>query len=78
MGSSALKWCIDDLICKLNFYIDCYDCKYVVIGGGVAANNLLRQEVSKLNKKIYIVEKKYCGDNAAMVANLANLIINNK
>ena len=78
VGSSALKWCIDDLIGKLNFYIDCYDCKYVVIGGGVAANNLLRQEVSKLNKKIYIVEKKYCGDNAAMVANLANLIINNK
>ena len=75
VGSSALKWCIDDLISKLKFYTNCYDCKYVVIGGGVAANNLLRQEIKKLDKKIYMVEKKYCGDNAAMICNLANLII---
>ena len=78
VGSSALKWCVDDLINKLKFYSSCYDCKFIVIGGGVAANSLLREEVKKLNKKTYIVEKKYCGDNAAMIANLANLIINDK
>ncbi len=78
VGSSALKWCVDDLVNKLKFYSNCYDCKFIVIGGGVAANSLLRQEVKNLNKKTYIVEKKYCGDNAAMIANLANLIINDK
>ena len=78
VGSSALKWCVDDLLDKLKFYLNCYDCKFIVVAGGVAANNLLRNEIKKLNKKTYIVEKKYCCDNAAMVGNLANLIINNK
>ena len=78
IGSSVLKWCIDDLIAKLKFYSDCYDCKFIAIGGGVAANSLLRKEIQKLNKKIAVADKKYCGDNAAMIANLANLIINDK
>ena len=78
IGSSVLKWCIDDLIAKLKFYSNCYDFKFIVIGGGVAANSLLRKEIQKLNKKVIIVDRKYCGDNAAMIANLANLIINDK
>jgi N6-L-threonylcarbamoyladenine synthase len=46
----------------------------VLLGGGVAANSLLRAELQKAcdkNKlRLIISEKKYCTDNAAMVAGL--------
>ena len=46
----------------------------VLLGGGVAANTLLREEMQKAcdkNKlRLIVSEKKYCTDNAAMVAGL--------
>ncbi len=74
IGSSVLKWCIDELVIKINYYLKHYYVNYVVIAGGVAANNLLRKSVNKINNKVILVEKKYCGDNAAMIANLADII----
>ena len=74
IGSSFLKWCVDELINKIKWYEKCYDVKFVSIGGGVAANTYLRSQINKLKSKVYLVDKKYCGDNAAMIANLANLI----
>ena len=45
--------------------------KKIVIAGGVSANSELRQrmveECEKNGLKLYYPEKKYCGDNAAMV-----------
>ncbi len=44
----------------------------IVLAGGVSANSLLRSESEQLcrkhNRKLYLPELKYCGDNAAMVA----------
>ena len=44
----------------------------VIIAGGVAANNALREAIkeleSVLNIRVYYPSLKYCGDNAAMIA----------
>lgn len=47
----------------------------LVIGGGVSANSMLREELSKAgraqNLNVYFSQLQYCLDNAAMVAGLA-------
>lgn len=49
-----------------------YDVKSLSLVGGVAANQLLRDEFGKLaqkfNKKLVIPSLEFCGDNAAMIA----------
>ena len=42
-----------------------------VVGGGVACNSYLREQLKKSFKNVYFVEPKYCTDNGAMVANYA-------
>ena len=71
IASSFLKWCVDELMIKVKHYLKCYKVNYLVVGGGVAANSVLRKELSKLKSKVILVDKKYCGDNAAMIANYA-------
>ena len=50
------------------------------LGGGVAANtnlrNDLRQKCLETGRKLVVAEKKYCTDNAAMVAGLGYHIFN--
>ena len=47
----------------------------LVIAGGVSANSLLRKRLTEeCNKKgynLFMPEKRYCGDNGAMVASQA-------
>ena len=47
----------------------------IIVGGGVSANSALREAVTKLGGKlgmaVRVPDKKYCTDNAAMVAGLA-------
>lgn len=47
----------------------------VLLGGGVAFNNCLREHLQraceKAGKRLVIASKKYCTDNAAMIAGLA-------
>lgn len=49
--------------------------KTVLLGGGVAANTALRNQLEKKCQsaalKLLIAQKKYCTDNAAMIAGLA-------
>ena len=49
-----------------------YNCKELLIAGGVSANSGIRDEFTKLcneaNIKLIIPEMKYCTDNAAMIA----------
>ncbi len=60
------------LLHKLKKAINFYKPKTILLGGGVIANKVLRQELIKLEKKIQIPillpELKFCGDNAAMIA----------
>ena len=55
-----------------NFLLAAQDLGYdtLVIAGGVSANSLLRRELTERCRgkyRLYIPERRYCGDNAAMV-----------
>ncbi len=66
---------VDVLVRKTMRALDKTQARTVLLGGGVAANSLLREEMTQACKKrdikLVITEKKYCTDNAAMVAGLA-------
>jgi N6-L-threonylcarbamoyladenine synthase len=51
------------------------DCKHVAIVGGVAANERLREKVTrdaaKKNLEVHLPSKSLCGDNAAMIGSVA-------
>jgi len=65
---------IDVLIYKTFKAIKEFKVKSLIIGGGVTANKKLKKEIKKIAKrdfpklKLYMPEKKYCTDNAAMTA----------
>lgn len=67
IASSFQKTIIDETLSKLHYYAKLHKVKYITIGGGVAANDYLRSEISKMAIKTYLPLKKYCGDNAAMI-----------
>ena len=62
---------VDVLVVKTEKAIKEYQPKSLLMGGGVAANSLLRERMEKLAKEMGIIffkpEMKYCTDNAAMV-----------
>jgi N6-L-threonylcarbamoyladenine synthase len=68
---------IDVLIEKTQRAIDRVNAKTVLLGGGVAANSLLRSELERMcrsytpAKSLLVAPKRYCTDNAVMVASLA-------
>lgn len=74
IAASFQKVAIATLMKKLKRAISSYQPKMVIVGGGVAANSYLRQELLGLvnfNLKVIIPEQEYCTDNAAMIARLA-------
>jgi tRNA N6-adenosine threonylcarbamoyltransferase len=68
------------LITKTMWAADQIDAHTVLLGGGVAANtnlrNELRQKCLETGRKLIVAEKKYCTDNAAMVAGLGYHLFN--
>jgi N6-L-threonylcarbamoyladenine synthase len=73
---ASFRWAVVD--CLVTNFIKAaqdYNVNTLVIAGGVSANTLLRrrlaEECKKLNCTLYMPEKKYCGDNGAMVASQA-------
>ena len=44
----------------------------IVLGGGVACNSRLREEIKHNFSQVHIVHPKYCTDNGAMIANYAS------
>jgi len=81
VASSALEWVMNDLVRKLNHYLEIYpDTKMVLVGGGVSANKLLRKKLTILSKKKKVVINyptlKYTNDNAAMIGCYAWLKLN--
>ncbi|MBU1260812.1 MAG: tRNA (adenosine(37)-N6)-threonylcarbamoyltransferase complex transferase subunit TsaD [Planctomycetes bacterium] len=65
---------IDVLVRKTELAADKIGAETILLGGGVAANSLLRSELEKMAKqtgrKLLVAPKKYCTDNAVMVASL--------
>jgi len=68
---------VDVLVEKTRRAIDKIGARAVLLGGGVAANNMLRAELARMcesytpARKLLIAAKPYCTDNAVMVASLA-------
>ena len=66
--SSFQKIIIDEVIRKVNYYAKLHNVATISVGGGVAANNYLRNEIKKINcKRIDISDLKYTGDQASMI-----------
>ncbi len=73
---ASFRWAVVD--CLVTNFLSAaknYKVNTLVIAGGVSANSLLRkrlkEECIKLGFNLYMPEKKYCGDNGAMVASQA-------
>ena len=66
---------INTLIHKLTIFIEKENINTITLGGGVAANEELKIKLQLLSKNkkvnIFIPQKQYCVDNAAMIAHRA-------
>ncbi len=71
LAASVQQAIVDVLIAKLEKTIVRFKPKSILLGGGVAANKLLRQQFQLLAKKYKlkssIPEPQYCTDNAGMI-----------
>lgn len=75
IASSLLYWIVEDVKIKLSFYLNKYKkVKCVLVGGGCSANSLLQKELS-FKKTILFPKKEYTNDNAAMICNLAKILV---
>jgi N6-L-threonylcarbamoyladenine synthase len=65
---------VDVLVKKTRKAADRIGAKTILLGGGVAANTALRSELEKMAQKtgrvLLVAPKKYCTDNAVMIASL--------
>lgn len=82
LAASIQQAIVESLIAKLKKAIEKYRPKTIMLGGGVAANDLLRKEfikVAKKNQLKYSIPKlEYCTDNAAMIGLATYYRIKNK
>jgi N6-L-threonylcarbamoyladenine synthase len=66
---------VDVIVKKTEMACDKVGAKTILLGGGVAANTLLRSELGKMAEQtgriLLVAPKKYCTDNAVMIASLA-------
>ena len=72
LAASFEKVAIESVINKVKKAVIDKKIKYLIVAGGVAANQRLRKEIEKLgsemNIEISIPPMKYCTDNATMIA----------
>ena len=72
LAASFQKVAISSIVNKTRKALVDYDIKNLIVAGGVAANNGLREEVQKigeqLNVDVTIPSMKYCTDNGTMIA----------
>jgi len=75
IASSFQQAVVDILVEKTIRAAEKFEAKEIIVGGGVAANASLRDKLkaksNKLGVHVHFAEKKYCGDNAAMIASAA-------
>lgn len=72
LAASFQKVAVESIITKTRKAIKDEGIKHILIAGGVAANNVLRSEVTELGKELNVTVSvppmRYCTDNAAMIA----------
>ena len=76
IAASFQKTVVDVLVKKTKLAAEKIGAKTVLLGGGVAANTLLRTALEQMcnaapSRKFLVAPKRYCTDNAVMVASLA-------
>lgn len=63
---------VDSILAKVDLAIEKTGCRALVVGGGVAANTLLRESLEALGRRrrvrVFIPPRSLCTDNAAMGA----------
>lgn len=71
IAASFQKTAVNTLVNRLKMAIDEFQPASVAIAGGVAANEVLRQQITELDSTpVFIPDIKLCTDNAAMIASL--------
>lgn len=66
--ASFEKAVIEVLVRKTIKAVKTHNASSIILGGGVAANEKLRDSFGDFDIPLYVPEKKYCTDNAAMIA----------
>jgi N6-L-threonylcarbamoyladenine synthase len=74
IAASFQAACVDVLTKKIQRAAELIGAKSIVIGGGVSANNGLRQAMASSPLPTFFPLSRYCTDNAAMTAGLANIM----
>lgn len=82
IAASFQETVVDSLVGKMFQAVEKFSPHALVLGGGVASNQMLRSRVQKRAKKerikVFIPDRILCTDNAAMVAGLAYFKWQNK
>ena len=69
IAASAQAAIVDTLVEKTQLAVEEFDAKYVLLAGGVAANKMLRAEMSaRASRPVLFPPPRLCVDNAAMIA----------
>jgi N6-L-threonylcarbamoyladenine synthase len=78
LAASFQEAVVTQLVAKLRRALDAGEWPAVALGGGVAANTLLRERVGELcaerNLPLKLVGRELCTDNAAMIASAARYL----
>jgi N6-L-threonylcarbamoyladenine synthase len=75
VAASFQAACVDVIVKKLHRAIDRVGARSVVVGGGVSANRGLREALDHLPVPAFVPPMRYCTDNAAMSAALADVYV---
>jgi N6-L-threonylcarbamoyladenine synthase len=73
IAASFQAACVDVITTKLKRAVRRTRARSVIVGGGVSANRGLRAALAKFPVPVYFPPLRYCTDNAAMSAGLANV-----
>lgn len=72
LAASFQQAVVDSILAKVDLALETTRCRAVIVGGGVAANTLLRESLEALGRRrrvrVFLPPKSLCTDNAAMGA----------